>query len=129
MHGDLLHMTQMIYAGLSARDGKIKQNPDAKPDSDIFKKAFDLATGGVTEHGGSKVFKPYGMADDVFNQKLNNAIVNAAGGAGLDYRDIDDSPLLPVIGGSEGQYYISNGAGGAVMNPKTKRPLLIEVKK
>lgn len=128
MHRDMMHMTQLVYAGLSARDSKIDQAKDVV-DEDLFQTAFSLATGGVVEHAGSMVLKPYGMANDTFDKKLQASLQGAAASAGLDVADIDDSPLVPVINGGEGQYHVSDGMGGVVINPKTKRPLLIEVQR
>lgn len=128
MHADMLRMTQMVYAGLSARDGKTEQDKDSV-DQDIFRVAVGLATGGIGEWGGGKVIKPYAMTDDDFDNKVQAAIVQQASIAGLDYRNFDDTPLVPILNGGEGQYYVSDGRGGIITNPKTKRPLLIEVSK
>lgn len=128
MHRDMMHMTQLVYAGLSARDSKIDQAKDVV-DEDLFQTAFSLATGGVVDHAGSMVLKPYGMPNDEFDTKLQASLNSAASASGLDASDLDDSPLVPVLNGGEGQYHVSDGQGGVVINPKTKRPLLIEVKR
>lgn len=128
MHRDMMHMTQLVYAGLSARDSKIDQAKDVV-DEDLFQTAFSLATGGVVDHAGSMVLKPYGMPNDEFDTKLQASLNSAASVSGLDVNDLDDSPLVPVLNGGEGQYHVSDGQGGVVINPKTKRPLLIEVKR
>lgn len=128
MHADMLRMTQMVYAGLSARDGKTEQDKDSV-DQDIFRVAVGLATGGIGEWGGGKVIKPYAMTDDSFDEQVKNSIMSAANKAGLDYRNFDDTPLVPILNGKEGQYYVSDGRGGIITNPKTKQPLLIEVSK
>lgn len=128
MHTDMLRMTQMVYAGLSARDGITEQDKDSV-DQDIFRVAVGLATGGIGEWGGGKVIKPYGMTDDVFDNKVQASIVQQASIAGLDYRNFDDTPLIPILNGGEGEYYVSDGRGGIITNPKTKRPLLIKVTK
>ena len=75
------------------------------------------------------VLKPYGMPNDDFDTKLQASLSSAAKAAGLDITEIDDSPLMPVINGGEGQYHVSDGMGSVLINPKTKRPLLIEVKR
>lgn len=127
-HQDFLQLTQFIYAGLSAREGKTDQSNDSI-DKDLLNKAVSLATGGIGEHAGRNLILPYGMDENVFANKLHGALAASAGSAGLNVDDINDSPLLPVLNAKQGQYFISDGQGGAVINPKTKRPLLVDINK
>ncbi|MFX4620542.1 hypothetical protein ABTB32_19535, partial [Acinetobacter baumannii] len=48
--------------------GKVTINEDAK---DI---ALSMATGGVVSYNGSKVLPPYGMSQEKFTTKVNDAL-------------------------------------------------------
>lgn len=125
-HSEISNIAKMIYAGLVAKDGASVDTTDL--DENIAKTAIDLATGGITTYQDKKIIKPYGMDDDEFQNKVDSALRIAAASAGLDYDSINDSPLEQPQIGVEGQYYISDGMGGSVINPKTKKPLIVNVK-
>lgn len=126
-HSDASAITKMIYAGLVAKSGATE---DAKTvNADLVATAVTLATGGITTYQDKKVIKPYGMDDDEFQNKVDVGLKQAAAAAGLSYDDLDNSPLEPIQSGAEGVYHVSDGMGGVVINPKTKRPLEVVVSK
>lgn len=126
-HAAMLKMSQLIYAGLVAREGKTDED-SAKADEDLMKTAVELATGGISEHADAKIIRPYGMDESSFDTALNAGLKAAAANAGMDVSMIKDMPLLPIAGGREGHYNLKDGQGGVMLNPKTNRPIVVAVR-
>jgi hypothetical protein len=125
-HTDYLRMTQYIYAGLAARDGKQASNP-LTPDDDLVELSIKLATGGVAEHAGEKIIKPYGMDGDAFDARVTRSLETLASIHGVDIGLIEDMPLMPILGGKDGHYHIADGKGGVMTSPKTGLPMEVAV--
>lgn len=66
---DTFKAASAVYAKL-AKDARTL---DGNIDTDIYEKAVRLVTGGVVEHAGYKTIPPYGMSDDVFNDRARSA--------------------------------------------------------
>ena len=126
-HAAMLKMSQLIYAGLVAREGKTDED-GTMADEDLMKTAVELATGGISEHADAKIIRPYGMDESDFETAIDAGLKAAAANAGMDVSAIDDMPLLPIAGGREGHYNLKDGQGGVMLNPKTNRPIVVAVR-
>ena len=126
-HAAMLKMSQLIYAGLVAREGKTDED-STMADETLMKAAVELATGGISEHADAKIIRPYGMDESDFETAIDAGLKAAAANAGMDVSAIDDMPLMPIAGGREGHYNLKDGQGGVMLNPKTNRPIVVAVR-
>lgn len=114
--------TQAIYAGLSAKEG----DASGIISSDRFKRAFNMATGGVEKVNGRGVVLPYGMSKSDFVDSLENRIDVLVSSSrtpeGLKAADLKDLPLMTM---GEGKYVLRSG-DGIVMDRSGKKPLLLD---
>jgi hypothetical protein len=97
-----------------------KLRADGRPDSiSTLTAAVNLATGGLIDHNGKSIVKPYGWSDDKFNNWIGSAnpqtlgrndfLVNGHKTAANDLARLLPSAKLRPAGGS-GRYYIEAGA-------------------
>jgi len=114
-----------LYAGTAAAKGVVYGEGEDL-DSDTAQAAIDMATGGVSERGGAKVIKPYGMADDDFDKVVDMQLQGMADRTKFPIGQLEDMPLSPVPG-REGSYYLMN-AGRVQIDPTTKEPMVVKVK-
>lgn len=94
-------------------------------DSDTAQKSVDMITGGIGERGGSKVIKPYGMSDKVFDKVVDIELEGLATRSKFPIGQLEDMPLSPVPG-KEGSYYLLN-AGRVQIDPTTSEPMVVSV--
>lgn len=113
-----------LYAGTAAAKGVVYGEGEDL-DSDTAKAAIDMATGGISERGGAKVIKPYGMADDAFDKVVDLELQGMAERTKFPLGQLEDMPLSPVPG-REGSYYLMN-AGRVQIDPTTKEPMVVSV--
>lgn len=66
---DTFKAASAVYAKLAKDAGKT----DGTLDSGLYKQAVRLVTGGVIEHAGYKTIPPYGISEDVFNDRALTA--------------------------------------------------------
>lgn len=123
---------KLLYAGLTGPSGVVHDGTNAEVDDDLAGRAVELATGGISRHGGGffsrgeKVVRPYGMSDDQFKDAVSAQIDALAEGAGIASGQLSSMPLMPVTG-TEGAYYLLN-AGRPQVDPKTGEPMIVRVK-
>lgn len=95
--------------------GKVTINEDAK---DI---ALSMATGGVVSYNGSKVLPPYGMSQEKFTTKVNDAL------RGLELpANMTGSVTLEPVVNRGGAYYLTRGLHR--MAGPDGRPLEVQIK-
>ncbi len=118
---------QAVYAGHGAATGVRHEDVGGtiEADDDLADQAIDMAIGGVTDYNGAKVIRPYGMAEELFEDRLSNGLRGAADTSGLDAGVLEDMPLQPVPG-KEGAYYLLND-GAVQLDPKTRKPIVVNV--
>lgn len=63
-----------IYASLARKAGKTAQTD---VDTGIWRKAIDMATGGIYEHNGANVALPYGVSSSQFASRVQVALDHA----------------------------------------------------
>lgn len=116
-----------LYAGL-AQNSKlnVKDAQDEGVNSELAATAITLATGGITERAGAKVIKPYGMADQQFDDLVDSQLEGLAERSGFPLDQLEDMPLMPVPG-QDGAYYLMNG-GRAQIDPKTNQPMVVKAR-
>lgn len=115
-----------LYAGMSGPKGIKHDGPSPELDSDLAEQAVNMATGGVGEHGGEKVIKPYGLSDKVFSKIVDIELQGLAERSQFSISQLEDMPLSPVPG-KEGSYYLMN-AGRVQVDPATHQPMVVKVK-
>lgn len=115
-----------LYAGMSGPKGVKHDGASPEVDSDLAEQAVTLATGGVSERGGAKVIKPYGMSDKMFNKVVDIELQGMAERSKFPVGQLEDMPLSPVPG-KEGSYYLLN-AGRVQIDPATNQPMVVKVK-
>jgi hypothetical protein len=119
-----------IYAGLSntlTDRERTRVSTTHDLDETLSDTAMSLATGGLVEVQHRNVPKPYGMPDATFLDKLHASVDSAATRSGIPAEVLRDLPLQKVAG-REGWYLLLN-QGRAQLDPKTGKPLLLEVAK
>ncbi|HFW4208303.1 TPA: hypothetical protein ACIBOM_001246 [Salmonella enterica subsp. enterica serovar Reading] len=101
-----------VYAGLMARKG----NYTGALDSDAWKKAVSLATGGISSFNNSTVPRPWGMSSDQFQDEAKTRLMdaikarsNAKGDAEFFYNQNINQFGLQNAG--FGRYYVTQGNG------------------
>lgn len=112
------------YAGKAAREGKIdgKEVPDTK----LVQEAVQAVTGGVTDFNGrGPVLRPWGMPDDMFQQKVTEAATAAFATAGIQ-GPAADVRIYRLMGAGDGQYWLVNGTE-PVRSPITGEKVLVDV--
>jgi hypothetical protein len=114
-----------LYAGTAAAKGVVYGEGEDL-DGDTAQAAIDMATGGISERGGAKVIKPYGMADDAFDKVVDLELQGMAERTKFPIGQLEDMPLSPVPG-REGSYYLMN-AGRVQIDPATQQPMVVKVK-
>jgi hypothetical protein len=96
--------------------------------SDAWKSAIKLATGGVERHNGHSVVLPWGMPYRDFRNQLDTRLQQvASSGAladGVTAGQLGDMPLLPI---GDGRYLLK--AGDGVMVDKSNQPVTIDFNK
>lgn len=115
-----------LYAGMAGPKGVKHDGAQPEIDSDLAEQAVTLATGGITERGGAKVIKPYGMSDKAFGKTVDIELEGLAQRSKLPIGQLEDMPLSPVPG-KEGSYYLLN-AGRVQLDPSTNEPMVVKVK-
>lgn len=95
-------------------------------DGDTAQKSVDMITGGISERGGAKVIKPYGMSDKVFDKVVDIELEGLSTRSKFPIGQLEDMPLSPVPG-KEGSYYLLN-AGRVQIDPTTNEPMVVNVK-
>ena len=72
-------------------------------------KAISLATGGIMEHNGGKIAKPYGMTDSAFSDQMAHTVPQAIKGAGGEFivrgKTINADSFANMITGARLQTY------------------------
>lgn len=114
-----------LYVSTAAAKGVSYETGDDL-DKATTRKAIDMITGGISERGGQKVIKPYGMTDVVFNKVVDIELEGLAKRTAFPIGQLEDMPLEPVPG-KEGIYYLMN-AGRIQVDPKTNEPMIVRVK-
>lgn len=114
-----------LYVSTAAAKGVSYEAGDDL-DKATTQKAIDMITGGISERGGQKVIKPYGMTDVVFNKVVDIELEGLAKRTEFPIGQLEDMPLEPVPG-KEGIYYLMN-AGRIQVDPKTNEPMIVRVK-
>ena len=115
-----------LYAGMAGPKGVKHEGSQPEIDSDLAEQAVTLATGGISERGGAKVIKPYGMSDKMFNKVVDIELQGMAERSKFQVGQLEDMPLSPVPG-KEGSYYLLN-AGRVQIDPTTNEPMVVKVK-
>jgi hypothetical protein len=115
-----------LYAGMAGPKGVKHDGAQPEIDSDLAEQAVTLATGGISERGGAKVIKPYGMSDKMFNKVVDIELQGMAERSKFPVGQLEDMPLSPVPG-KEGSYYLLN-AGRVQIDPVTNEPMVVKVK-
>lgn len=121
-----------LYAGMAGPAGVTHDGTAAEVDDKLAAKALEMATGGVSEvksgifGSGTKVVRPYGMSDDVFQDALGAQIDALAESSGISKGSLESMPLMPVQG-TDGAYYLLNG-GRMQLDPKTGEPMIVRVR-
>ncbi|MBI3904431.1 MAG: hypothetical protein HY309_02420 [Pseudomonas fluorescens] len=115
-----------LYAGMAGPKGVKHDGAQPEIDSDLAEQAVTLATGGISERGGAKVVKPYGMSDKMFNKVVDIELQGMAERSKFPVGQLEDMPLSPVPG-KEGSYYLLN-AGRVQIDPTTNEPMVVKVK-
>ncbi|CAI8724522.1 hypothetical protein [Pseudomonas sp. IT-P4] len=115
-----------LYAGMAGPKGVKHDGAQPEIDSDLAEQAVTLATGGISERGGAKVIKPYGMSDKMFNKVVDIELQGMAERSKFPVGQLEDMPLSPVPG-KEGSYYLLN-AGRVQIDPATNQPMVVKVK-
>jgi hypothetical protein len=76
---------------------------------DDVNKAISLATGGIMEHNGGKIAKPYGMTDSAFSDQMAHTVPQAIKGAGGEFivrgKTINFDSFANMITGARLQTY------------------------
>ncbi|NWC74296.1 hypothetical protein HX823_09420 [Pseudomonas sp. P7759] len=110
------------YAALSER--KATKFNGVTLDSEISKQAIQAATGGITTWAGSKVIKPYGMADQDFSKSVGAQIDAMAERTKLPTDLLKGMPLMaaPRV---PGFYYLMNGSE-VQRDPQTGQELMVK---
>lgn len=112
-----------IYAKIATEEGALGKELDKR----IFRRAMQIATGGIHEVRGQKIVAPrYGMAEEDMVDALNLSLRQAADANGLDYGDLLDMKLVPDDR-RPGRYFLMQD-GMNYQPGKDGRPLSIEVK-
>ena len=114
-----------LYVSTAAAKG-VRYEAGDDLDKATTQKAIDMITGGISERGGQKVIKPYGMTDQVFNKVVDIELEGLAKRTEFPIGQLEDMPLEPVPG-KEGVYYLMN-AGRIQVDPKTNEPMIVRVK-
>ncbi|MNJ10072.1 hypothetical protein D3C77_42260 [compost metagenome] len=114
-----------LYVSTAAAKGVSYETGDDL-DKATTQKAIDMITGGISERGGQKVIKPYGMTDVVFNKVVDIELEGLSKRTQFPIGQLEDMPLEPVPG-KEGIYYLMN-AGRIQVDPKTNEPMIVRVK-
>lgn len=114
-----------LYVSTAAAKGVSYEAGDDL-DKNTTQKAIDMITGGISERGGQKVIKPYGMTDQVFNKVVDIELEGLSKRTEFPIGQLEDMPLEPVPG-KEGVYYLMN-AGRIQVDPKTNQPMIVRVK-
>lgn len=114
-----------LYVSSASAKGVSYESGD-DVDKDTAQKAVDMITGGISERGGAKVVKPYGMSDKLFNKSVDIQLQGMAERSKFPVGQLEDMPLSPVPG-KEGSYYLLN-AGRVQIDPTTNEPMVVNVK-
>lgn len=114
-----------LYVGTAASKGLSYEAGDDL-DSSTAQAAVDMITGGIAEHGGAKVVKPYGMSDKVFSKIVDIELQGISERTKFPVGQLEDMPLSPVPG-QEGTYYLLN-AGRVQIDPTTNQPMTVKLK-
>lgn len=113
-----------IYAAKMAGKG----DGSGRLETDAWKSAIKLATGGIERHNGHSVMLPWGMPyRDFRNQldtRLQQIVSSGALADGVTTGQLGDMPLLPI---GDGRYLLK--AGDGVMVDKRNQPVLIDFSK
>lgn len=122
VRNDYYQATQAIYAGLVAKAG----NASGNIDSAAFKKAFQMATGGVVKYGDRHVTLPYGVNESDFRDGVANRI-DALVGQGKAYPGMTAQQLkgLSLANRGEGKYVLVSG-DSMVFDSKGRNPVVID---
>ncbi|NWA03719.1 hypothetical protein [Pseudomonas gingeri] len=115
-----------LYAGMAGPKGVKHDSAQPEVDSSLAEQAVTMATGGITEHSGSKVVKPYGLTDKVFSKIVDAELQGLSTRTSMPVGQLEDMPLTPVPG-KDGSYYLLN-AGRVQMDPKTNEPMVVKVR-
>ncbi len=119
---DLFYQTsKAIYAARSAEVGDYS----GVIDSNRWKAAIQLATGGIDGHNGAKIVLPYGMARDVFQNTLKQRVEALAAARPPVGANAADLLRLPLENVGDGRYLFRRGAGYVV--DKNGQPLIVDV--
>lgn len=117
----LFQAAQAIYAAKVSDKG----NASGIVDTDAWKSAITLATGGVNKYNGKSTVLPWGMAYKDFKNQVGQRIdgIVAAGNLaeGITASRLGDMPLQAV---SDGKYVLR--AGDGVLVDKKNRPVVID---
>lgn len=111
---------QSVYAALAAERGVY----DGTINSDLWKSAIKLATGGVESHNGAKIVMPYGWSLDAFRDGLKvRAEQVAPMAAGV--KDGAEIASLPLENVGDGRYMVRRGSGYLV-DKSNGRPVVLD---
>lgn len=128
-YGAAYQSYRAYYAGKSSEKGVLS---DVLDDT-ISRESMLAVTGGVYDlNGNGNVLKPWGMGDDLFEQKVKDAYAGAMQAAGLRGTASDqfDAYGLRKLSGS--QYLLTNGTGALMgrngpvilnISPNVPRPI------
>jgi hypothetical protein len=147
-HTMYLKGVQYVYAGLASQAGRQYDKADkiapldgfadkfkggsgtasydqkAWTTDELLQTAIELTVGGVSEHAGGKVIRPYGMTESAFTTQIDAALQQAAKTQGIALDDIQDMRLVPT--GRPTVFNVSDGMGG-VQRGSTGRPVVVAV--
>jgi hypothetical protein len=119
-----------LYAGMAGPDG-VTHGPQAEVVNKLSKKALALATGGIAVRAGTKVIKPYGLSDKLFDQIVDIELQGLATRSGLALDQLEDMPLTPAVDARgkpiQDAYFLMNGTR-AQLDPQTQQPLIVRIK-
>lgn len=119
---DLFHQTaKAIYAARAAEEGDYSGNYD----SNRWKAAINLATGGIEGHNGAKIVLPYGMPYDKFQNVLAARVADLVKTSPPIAATTRDLVRLPLENVGDGRYLFRRGAGYVV--DTSGRPLVVNM--
>jgi hypothetical protein len=119
-HSIALQASKAVYAALSSDVGDFSGEYDSRR----WQQSVELATGGVTDVGGAKVVKPYGMGDGEFK----DAVFSELGKLSQSGRVTLTKPMLPRMqleSAGDAKYLVRSGTG--YLRDKQGAPVMIDL--
>lgn len=119
-----MQTAESIYAALASSSRKVSKDTSIV-DTDLWKTAMELATGGIADIGGKKTVLPYGMTRSDFVDGLDSRL-RFFSQSGLLDKALTLSAMkgLPLESVGDGRYVIRSG--DSILGMKNGQPLIID---